>query len=1212
MLIKKQFCRINMSNATKLCTTIAEAAQALDSGRIVLQQLVEQKQCLPEKEKRQILAIGKLLTSVANILKTSATKLTPGGGDANWIAKRKRKDAEKEDTASQRRRTDSYKDNMKLHLANISKFQEGLLMKSPNHPIGNPTNLRRRSSTRVKKALKEQAKGVPFPSPSDGNEFTPQEAVEHLSKRKEKGGSLTPMIKHWIKKKYIPIKERKMLYLLTAYKDGNSLAWKGSSGRQDYVPTQPFLDECKATQCALDKKVIRSILCKVKKQQSQVKGENVVGRRFNPSDRTVDRYLALAAERLDLKYRKKVQSKPRNRYAAEHSLRSATSFALTHAVSGFIFDTRHSPPKPIESSSKGAQELVQMISSVQDGSLGSMLPGIITSTDDTTIFAFEGTQSTAEEGQWKLVPKQELQGHRSVYVVDSNGSGNRQFNGHRVRLTQTFASNGRVAPIWATLTGLTELELPSSGCPSGIYILEIPGLCVGGTNVHSQGTGFIACIRQNALDCDNESVEQRLFAEYNKKVYYPFVTKLREIDLGIDPDLPVGDHQRIFGWTDGGIPQLKAISSNKEIIQMDKKLKIHRNKHAASCSAVQQPADVMSFFRSLKQGSRQMSASDTVNYCDSFSKSLRNHFQKSGIINVDQRKLKGPIDFLACLPSLYSKIADPNLVMNGFIRTGMIDRNTKIFPDLEVMLDTCKDPNAPKELVYQHFGTLYKEVFDTGMISEGTFERLGFPKDCYEDGTACSRDATIAQECRQRAKSLSHKVQQELRNKHLNRAVEQKKREANIEWSAEQQICDDNRDAEKTLFKAMGLQLNSRRRALENAKEEHFKKLSVSALRAFIHVRKWTTAKPDKDWKWPNKKVKNDGDMNLVDLAYKLRTTYSLKMLSSSRPRRIDDDTAVNLAPPPPPTIEILTRHSIDDSVLSSKFLQNADWVNTVKKSVKGAFFLEDVDKYLMDQADDLSRLLIQRLKIHIDNKVNQGLENHYSLTWFGKNIPQLAAMLVMSEQVKEEPDLVKSSASLLKPPLPTSQRGKFMQAKGGILKYEGSYLHYDGKNRKWIRSGKVSGRSMGYRLEEHKTEAQKIGGRGSLKKSSQLYSRYPSNNSPMAKNFEDNNVSPGWDGHYEDLQVFAGFCYNRNETDQFKGLEGLLDEKNGIFLWDRTTLERLEKNKKLGSCIENKKLTMIAYLFELGYDLMLATDSNVSMSPGFEQAGLTAVKRKE
>jgi hypothetical protein len=65
---------------------------------------------------------------------------------------------------------------------------------------------------------------------------------------------------------------------------------------------------------------------------------------------------------------------------------------------------------------------------------------------------------------------------RSAYVAGKDGAKNRLFSGQRIRLTQTMAGNGRMAPVFATMTGLSEDELPSDTCPSGIYFLEVyPG-----------------------------------------------------------------------------------------------------------------------------------------------------------------------------------------------------------------------------------------------------------------------------------------------------------------------------------------------------------------------------------------------------------------------------------------------------------------------------------------------------------------------------------------------------------------------------------------------------------------------------------------------------------------------------------------------------------------------------------------------------------------
>ena len=53
---------------------------------------------------------------------------------------------------------------------------------------------------------------------------------------------------------------------------------------------------------------------------------------------------------------------------------------------------------------------------------------------------------------------------------------------------------------------------------------------------------------------------------------------------------------------------------------------------------------------------------------------------------------------------------------------------------------------------------------------------------------------------------------------------------------------------------------------------------------------------------------------------------------------------------------------------------------------------------------------------------------------------------------------------------------------------------------------------------------------------------------------------------------------------------------------WDRSVLKRVDKVKFAGcSTRRDKQLHMVGYLLELGYDLLLAQQDNVSQSPGFE-----------
>jgi hypothetical protein len=64
-------------------------------------------------------------------------------------------------------------------------------------------------------------------------------------------------------------------------------------------------------------------------------------------------------------------------------------------------------------------------------------------------------------------------------------------------------------------------------------------------------------------------------------------------------------------------------------------------------------------------------------------------------------------------------------------------------------------------------------------------------------------------------------------------------------------------------------------------------------------------------------------------------------------------------------------------------------------------------------------------------------------------------------------------------------------------------------------------------------------------------------------------------------------------------------DKGKGIFSWDKTVMDCLAGSTKLVDTMRYRQLCMAVYLFELGYDLMISPQFNLSCMPGFEAAGL-------
>ena len=87
-----------------------------------------------------------------------------------------------------------------------------------------------------------------------------------------------------------------------------------------------------------------------------------------------------------------------------------------------------------------------------------------------------------------------------------------------------------------------------------------------------------------------------------------------------------------------------------------------------------------------------------------------------------------------------AKSATRNGILHGGLENGMIDRNTKRYPDFNAMLATCKlDPsNKEYKLCIDSFPYPFKLYLENGHVDDEVYERLGFPIDRDVDGLEVS------------------------------------------------------------------------------------------------------------------------------------------------------------------------------------------------------------------------------------------------------------------------------------------------------------------------------------------------------------------------------------------------------------------------------------------------------------------------------------------
>jgi hypothetical protein len=190
------------------------------------------------------------------------------------------------------------------------------------------------------------------------------------------------------------------------------------------------------------------------------------------------------------------------------------------------------------------------------------------------------------------------------------------------------------------------------------------------------------------------------------------------------------------------------------------------------------------------------------------------------------------------------------------------------------------------------------------------------------------------------------------------------------------------------------------------------------------------------------------------------------------------------------------------------------------------------------------------------------------------------AACIVLSNHTVDKLCCLQDSDSLLSP-----TPYNFYQC-AWFPKREGAYLYYDGNKGCFVCSGKVTRRGFTVHGKEHFDESKKV------KSSTHFYDLYPSSTCPRAHK----RVTKGT---FEALQqvIRAGW-------DPTSDVAKILDRSwtnGGLLIVNKKETKQIKSSMGKALTDMQKFCDMCAYQFELGYNLALSPNCNVSESPGFE-----------
>ena len=202
-----------------------------------------------------------------------------------------------------------------------------------------------------------------------------------------------------------------------------------------------------------------------------------------------------------------------------------------------------------------------------------------------------------------------------------------------------------MAPVYMTVTGLNDRELPSEYCKDGVLLVEVPGLVTSSTSMGSNDIGYIAFLRRERNEHTQRTSEELNFSHYRKNILVPFVLKMRKLLYGYEETEHVDPNYTAVCWNDGCGTQLAAVVNELQQV-VDGEMKIITNKHSASRTAVDQACDMAPCFCSINTLVKSHTFNTMpVHLLRDRIRTILEHLKEEGKVNLKSIQQNTLIDF---------------------------------------------------------------------------------------------------------------------------------------------------------------------------------------------------------------------------------------------------------------------------------------------------------------------------------------------------------------------------------------------------------------------------------------------------------------------------------------------------------------------------------------------------------------------------------------
>jgi hypothetical protein len=320
-----------------------------------------------------------------------------------------------------------------------------------------------------------------LPEPQNGTSYTKPEiisVIENALQDESQGRapSQRQVITAIISAGYVPVTQRNVEKLILKHRNGNVILdtpWE--RGNAKAVPDDIVAKTAESIRNGTNESLsmqdtIEKLIIDARAERQEKAG--LVPDPKTPSHSTVDKYVVKMVQR-GASIVDNTISKTETRSTNEKSERGPIS--IVGIVGATQFEVMDEEDRELNSQLANAsfqtRALYELVRRARGGApIWAIRPQLLFSTDDTTAYIFDGKAD--KKGKWVFASERAIKnrGTQSIYRQEKVN----MMNGVRVKVTFKFSGAGMTAPLFTTVSGLSEEEMPNDE----FLHVQVPGLAL--------------------------------------------------------------------------------------------------------------------------------------------------------------------------------------------------------------------------------------------------------------------------------------------------------------------------------------------------------------------------------------------------------------------------------------------------------------------------------------------------------------------------------------------------------------------------------------------------------------------------------------------------------------------------------------------------------------------------------------------------------------